>query len=324
MHGYENPEAMVGINVFELIAPEYRQMAAQNAQMTLEKGRITNIEYPMLRKDGTVFPAELNAALLRDPEGAPVTFIGITRDITERKQAMEAEKRLIQLKEDFIASVSHDLRTPLFSLVGYLDLLRNGKVNDPNVRTEFLNRSAEDVDRLMDMVNELLDISRLENKALTLNVQHVDISELISKVVDSFRERAKASRISLKSPSRGPSLPAEVDPERMRRVLANLVENAIKFSPEGGEIQVKGALDKENVTIQVSDKGCGISPEDCSKIFDKFYQANSTRSSNRSGTGLGLFIAKQIVEAHGGAIAVSSKIGVGSTFTMTIPVKKRM
>ncbi len=322
LHGYDNPEAMYGINAFELIAPEHRQLAAQNAQLTLEKGNITNIEFTMLRKDGTRFPAELNAAILRDTDGIPVTFIGITRDITERKRAIEAEKRLLQLKEEFMASVSHDLRTPLFSLIGYLDLLRNGKVTDNATQNEFLNRAAEDVARLMDMVNEMLDVSRLENKCLTLNIEQVDLGEVILEVLQSFRERANARRISLRSTSMEPALIAEVDRLRMRRVLSNLVENALKFSKDGGDIRVSGECRNGNVTIQVIDSGCGIPPDDCSKVFEKFYQVNSTLASNRSGTGLGLYITKQIVDAHGGSIDVSSRLGVGSTFTITIPVKK--
>jgi PAS domain S-box-containing protein len=324
LHGYENPEAMYGLNVFELIAPEDRELAGQNSQRTLEKGSITNIEYTMLRKDGTRFPAELSAALIRDNEGAPGTFIGITRDITERMRAMEAEKELIQSKEEFIASVSHDLRTPLFSLNGYLDLLRNGKVNDPIVQNEFLTRADKDVHRLMDMVNELLDVSRLESNRLVLNWEEVDLGIVILEVLQSFREQANGRQISLTSVPLEPSLIAEVDPSRMRRVLANLVDNAIKFSNVGGDILVSGESRNGSITIQVIDQGCGIPTEDCSRVFEKFYQVSHTLTKNRFGTGLGLYISKQIIEAHGGSIGVESQVGHGSTFTITIPVKKRM
>ena len=139
--GFENSESMHGINVFELVAPEERQLTAQNAQKTLETGSVTNTEYTMLRKNGDYFPAELSAALIRDAEGTPAAFIVVMRDITERMRAMEAEKQLLKLKEEFIANVSHDLRTPLFSLMGYIDLLRNGKVNDTDVQNECLTRA---------------------------------------------------------------------------------------------------------------------------------------------------------------------------------------
>jgi PAS domain S-box-containing protein len=324
LHGYENPQAMGGLNVFELIAPEDRQLAEQNAKKTLKVGNITNIEYTMLRKDGSRFPAELSAALIRDTEGAPATFIGITRDITERLRAIEAEKRLIQLKEEFIASVSHDLRTPLFSLNGYLDLLRNGKVNDAEVQKEFLTRASKDVDRLMEMVNELLDISRLESNRLVLNWEEVDLGTVILEVLQSLQEQANTKRISLMSAPLDSSLIAEADPVRMRRVLSNLVENAIKFSDVDGNILVSGKSQNGNITIQVIDQGCGIPIEDCARVFDKYYQVSNTLIKNRFGTGLGLYIAKQIVEAHGGSIGVESQLGNGSTFSVTIPVKKWM
>jgi PAS domain S-box-containing protein len=322
LHGYDNPKAMYGINVFELIAPEDRQLAVKNAQKTLEEGHVTNIEYKMLRKDGSRFPAELSAALICDKDGAPANFIAITRDVTERFQAIEAEKRLLLLKEEFIASLSHDLRTPIFSLIGYLDLLRNGKVNDSDVQLEFLTRASKDVDRLKVLVNELLDTSRLESNFLVLNWEEVDLNAVINQVLESFQEQAKAKRISLKSAPWGKPLIAEVDPSRMQRVLANLVENAIKFSYKGGEIIVTVELINSTITINVSDDGCGISPEDCLMVFDKFYQVRHTLKQNKFGTGLGLFISKQIVEAHGGSLTVKSQLGIGSTFTITIPVKK--
>ncbi len=288
LHGYENPEAMSDLNVFELIAPEDRQLAMQNAQKTLEGGNVTNVEYIMLRKDGSRFPAELSAALIRDTEGAPATFIGITRDITERMRAMDAEKRLIQLKEEFIASVSHDLRTPLFSLIGYLELLRDGKVNDTEVQNEFLMRASKDVDRLIDMVNELLDVSRLESNHLALHWEEVDLGAVIREVLQSFREQANGRRISLTSAPPDLSLITEADLSRMRRVLANLVENAIKFSDLDEDILVTGESRNGNLTIDVIDQGCGIPSEECSRVFDKFYQVSHSLTKNRFGTGLGV------------------------------------
>jgi PAS domain S-box-containing protein len=324
LHGYDYPEDMLGINVFDLVAPDDRQLVVQNTQKTLDVGRVTNAEYNLLRKDGSLFLAEISSALLCDSEGAPSGFIGITRDITELKHAIEAEKRLIKLKEDFMASVSHDLRTPLFSLMGYLDLLRNGKVNDPNVQDEFLIRASKDVNRLLDMVNDLLDFSRLESEHLVLNLEEVDLGPVILEVLQSFRGQADARRISLTSGPIDPALIAEVDLSQMRRVLVNLVENAIKFSEAGGEVLVTGESMNGNITINIIDQGCGIPTEDCSRIFEKYYQVSQTLNKNTSGIGLGLYISKQILEAHGGFISVKSQLGAGSTFTLTIPVMKRM
>jgi PAS domain S-box-containing protein len=323
LHGYDSPEAMVGINVYELVAPDERQLAALNTQKTLEEAKVMNIEYTLLRKDGSHFPAEISSALLRDATGAPTGFIGIIRDITERKQAVEAESRLTKLREEFIASASHELRTPLFSLLGYLDLLLKGKVNNYDVQHEFLTRASKDGYRLLDMVNELLDFSLLESEHLVLNWEKVDLGAVIIEMLHSFREKADARSISLKFTTMDPSLIAEVDPSRMRRVLENLVENAIKFSEKGGEILLTGESMNGNVFINVIDRGCGIPNEDFSRIFEKYYQVSHNRTENTFGIGLGLYIAKKIVEAHGGSISVKSRLGAGSTFTITIPVENR-
>ncbi|OGO27592.1 MAG: hypothetical protein A2136_06345 [Chloroflexi bacterium RBG_16_54_11] len=323
LYGYESPAIMQGLRADQLIVPEERDLVVQNNQRLLEEGNIKNTEYSMLRQDGSSFPAEVNASIIRDNEGKPVSIITITQDITERKQAREEEKRLIKLKEEFISSVSHDLRSPLFSLMGYLDLLRKGKVVVARTQKEFLTRAAEDGNRLLDMVNELLDISRLEAGHLTLNWEKVDLGLVIENVIKSFTEQANAWQIPLVTTSTVPSLIAEVDPARIRRVLSNLVENALKFSKAGESISVTGELDHGNICIRVSDHGCGISLEDCGKIFDKFYQVDKNKKINASGTGLGLYISRQLIEAHGGTISVNSQEGVGSTFTVTIPVERR-
>jgi PAS domain S-box-containing protein len=324
LHGYPSPEAMLGINVYELIAPQDRRLAAVNAKKTLDEARIINIEYTLLRKDGSHFPAELSAALLRDAAGAPAGFIGITRDITERKQVIEAEKRLSKLREEFIASVSHELRTPLFSLLGYLDLLLSGKVNHADVQKEFLTRASKDANRLLDKVNELLDFSLLESEHLTLNLEKVDLSVIIVDLLHAFQEQAQSRQISLKFTPLDSSLVAEVDPSRMRRVLENVVENAFKFSEVGGTVLVTGESADDNIIINVFDQGCGIPEEEISRIFEKYYQVGHTNTENVYGLGLGLYIAKQIIEAHRGTISVKSQLGAGSTFTIIIPTKKRM
>jgi len=322
MHGYDNPEEMIGINVYELVVPADRQLAGLNTQKTLNEGRVMNAEYSLVRKDGSHFPAEISAVLLRDAAGAPTGFIGTTRDTTERIRALEAEKRLIKLREEFISSVSNDLRNPLFSLMGYLDLLRSGKVNDSNLHNEYLLRATKDANRLLGMVNELLDFSLSESQSLALNYAKVDLVALVQDVLQSFREQADARRISLKYAPKDPSLIADVDLSRMRRMLINLVENAIKFSEMDDKVLVKVESLNGNAILNVIDQGCGIPNEDYSKIFEKYYQVNHSPNKNTFGMGLGLYIATLIVEAHGGTITVESKLNTGSKFTITVPVNK--
>jgi PAS domain S-box-containing protein len=322
LHGYENPEDLLGMNVFDLVLPSDRQLAEMNAQKTLNEGRVINAEYTLVRKDGGRFPAEISAALLRDATGAPAGFIGITRDTTERLRALDAEKRLIKLREEFIASVSNDLRNPLFSLMGYVDLLRNGKMQDYDLLNEYLFRASKDANRLLGMVNELLDFSLSENQDLALNYTRVDLVALVQDVVGSFRELAEARRVSLRYVPKDPELIADMDLSRMRRVLINLVENAIKFSEMDDKILVKVESANGNALISVIDQGCGIPKDDFSRIFEKYYQVNHSPNKNTFGMGLGLYIARHIVDAHGGSIAVESKLNTGSKFTVTIPINK--
>ena len=322
LHGYGSPDEMIGINVFELVVAGDRQLAEQNTQKTLKEGRVMNAEYTLVRKDGSQFPAEISAALLRDSSGSPAGFIGSTRDTTERTRALEAESRLIKLREEFIASVSNDLRNPLFSLMGYLDLLRSGKVNDLSLHNEYLLRATKDANRLLGMVNELLDFSLSESQSLALNYAKVDLVALVQDVLQSFREQADARRISLKYAPKDPSLIADVDLSRMRRVLINLVENAIKFSEMDDKVLVKVESLDGNAVINVIDQGCGIPKEDYAKIFEKYYQVNHNPNKNTFGMGLGLYIASLIAEAHGGSITVDSKLNTGSKFTVSVPVNR--
>ncbi len=171
LHGYANPEAMLGIDVFKLVVPSDRRQAALNTQKTLNENRVSNAEYTMLRRDGSQFPAEISTAVLRNNAGAPTGFISITRDITERKKAIEAEKQLVMMEKEFISSVSHELRIPLVSLMEYLDLVLKREVTDSFIQVEFLMQASVDASRMLDMVDELSDFSLLENERLTLNLE---------------------------------------------------------------------------------------------------------------------------------------------------------
>ncbi len=322
LHGYESAEAMIGTHVLKLVVPADRQQAVLNTNKTLNEGRVTNAEYSMLRKDGSHFPAEFSTALIRNTAGVPTGFIGITRDLSERRHAIEAENRLGIIKEEFLSSVSNQLRTPLLSLMGFLDLLRNEKISIAEVQNKFLARASGDANRLLDLVNELLDFSLIESERLTLNRESVDLSRIIKEVVQSEHELAEARRITLAYTPMDAPLSTEVDLARLRRVLHILLENAINSSPKDGKVFVTGKSMNDTIIINVIDEGSGISPADCERIFDKYYQFDQANNQKFPGTGLGLYIAKQVVEAHGGTLTVSSQLQAGSTFTITLPTKK--
>jgi PAS domain S-box-containing protein len=323
LHGYEKPEAMLGLHLFKLYAPEDRQQAVTNTQKTLNEGRVINAECTLRRKDGSQFPAEISTVLIRNTGGTPTGFFSIAQDITDRKQAIESEKQYVMLKEDLISRVSHELRSPLLSLMGYLDLLRNGKVNDPDKWNEFLTRASKDAHRLLDLGDELSDFSLAEKERLTLDWEKADLIKLITDVLQSLRDEANVRRISLSFAPMNPSLEADVDPARMRRVMVKLVENAIKSSKADGKVFVTGKSMNGNIIINVIDEGSGISVEECSKIFNKYYHAEYSTQNNSNGMGFGLYIAKRIVEAHRGTLTVGSQLGAGTTFSIKIPANKR-
>lgn len=322
LHGYENAEAMIGTHILKLIIPADRQLAATNTQKTLNEGRITNTEITMLRKDGSRFPAEFSTALIRNTAGTPTGFIGITRDISEQKHAIQAENRLGVLKEEFLSSVANELRTPLLSLMGFLDLLRAGKVSDVDEQNKLLTRASKDANLLLDLVNELLDFSLVESGRLSLKLENVDLSKIIDEVSQSLQDQAKVKQISLTFTPMNTNLIADADPLRLRRVITKLVENAFKFSTTGGKVFITGKLMNDTIIINVIDEGRGISAEECERIFDKYYKLDQAPGQGISGIDKGLYIEKQIIEAHGGTLTVSSQLRAGSTFTITLPAKR--
>jgi len=204
----------------------------------------------------------------------------------------------------------------------YLDLVQNGKAKDSFRQNEFLTHASMDASRILDLVDELLDFSLLESEHLKLNVEKVDLARVITDVLQSSQEQANAKQVFLLSAPMDSALVADVDPARMQRVLSKLMDNAIKFSEKDDKVLVTGKSMNDKIIINVIDEGCGISLEDSNRIFEKYAQFNHSIDTDSHGMGVGLYISKQIVEAHGGTLTVSSQLGAGSTFTISIPVIK--
>jgi len=243
----------------------------------------------------------------------------IVSDITGRVQAEEAQRELLRLKEEFLARVSHELRTPLFAIQGFVNLLLRDKVRDPTIQREFLNRIAEQTGRLTTLVENLLDVSELERGALTLRKTQVKIQEIAQRVVQEMGDIAQERAIAIMA--RVPPLPIIMaDPDRIEQVLVHLIGNALKFTPRGGQVVVVGYMAKGAVVVQVRDTGIGIPPEAMPYLFSKFYQVDGSSTRRAGGTGLGLYLCKLIVEAHGGEIWAESKPNRGSTFNFTLPL----
>ena len=249
---------------------------------------------------------------VRDDEGHFWGRVLVLHDVTR-------ERQLDQLKEEFVSSVSHELRTPLQSIKGFVELLRKGKVKDPVVQREFLTRAAQDADRLMALVNDLLDMSRIEAGRLQLELTDVDMSALIAETLQSLEGLAGEKGVSVTYTSSDTPVMVKADRHLLQQVLVNLVGNAIKFTDAHRSIQVMEEVGNRHVMIEVADQGPGIPAEALPRLFEKFYQAESSAKRTGRGTGLGLYISKRIIEAHGGRIDVRSEPGRGSTFFFVLP-----
>jgi two-component system phosphate regulon sensor histidine kinase PhoR len=227
-------------------------------------------------------------------------------------------RRLEMVRRDFISNVSHELRTPLASLKALVETLQEGALEDPPAARRFLTRMDTEIDTLTQMVQVLLELSRIESGRVPLELKPVTPLALLTPAVERMRLQAERAGISLRMEC-PPDLPqVQADAGRMEQVLVNLLHNAVKFTPPNGEIVVSAYPQDQMVVFTVKDTGVGIAPEDLPRIFERFYKADRARSSG--GTGLGLSIARHMVEAHGGRIWAESEVGSGSTFYFSLPV----
>ncbi|MFQ6015166.1 MAG: GAF domain-containing protein [Anaerolineae bacterium] len=251
---------------------------------------------------------------VKDLAGEIIGQVKVVHDITR-------ERELDQMKSDFLSTVSHELRTPLFSIQGFVKLLKDGKVPDTATQQEFLTIVNEQVEHLTRLVNDLLDLSRLDTgRPLKIEKQLVTMDGIVEGAVAKLRPMAQEKGISLAAGIAPTLPPVEADPQRLEQVITNLVENGIKFTPEQGEVEVTVKVKEMELLIQVRDTGIGIPPDALPRVFDRFYQVDHSTTRRAGGTGLGLHITKEIVEAHGGRIWAESTPGEGSTFSFTLPL----
>lgn len=227
-------------------------------------------------------------------------------------------RHLETVRRDFISNISHELRTPLASLKALTETLQDGALEDEKVANRFLNRMEIEVDSLSLMVQELLELSRIESGRVPLELESVNPAALIDSGVDRLSLQAERSGLSLEIECNQSTPNVRADFSRMEQVLVNLLHNSIKFTPEGGTITISCFENEDKVVISVADTGEGISAEDFPRIFERFYKADQARSGG--GTGLGLAIAKHLIEAHGGEIWAESTEGRGSTFNFSLPI----
>ena len=239
--------------------------------------------------------------------------------VEEQKQEMEKQKIWAEYRRNFMGDVSHELKTPIFNIQGYIETLLDGAVDEPHINRHFLQKASKNVDRLQTIINDLETISRLESGDSMLELRTFDIKKLVEEVFEELEIKAAARNVALifkEGAQQG--FKVKADREKVHQVLINLVHNAIKYGKNNGYIKLSFYDMERQILIEVADNGGGISKEHLPHLFDRFYRVEKSRSRNAGGTGLGLAIVKHIIEAHQQTIHVRSSVEMGSTFGFTL------
>jgi len=242
----------------------------------------------------------------------------------QRKEEIEVLKNNEAYRKEFLQNLSHEFKTPIFAIQGYVDTLLNGALENPDVNKKFLSSTSRNIDRLVNLVDDLDEISKLEMGQLVLNKKNFIIQDLIREVFESLSIKADEKQLRLHI-KKGCEFPLVVfaDKEKIRQVLINLIDNAVKYGKVNGEIEASAyKIDGKRILIEISDDGQGIGEEHLDRIFERFYRTDLARSRKVGGSGLGLSICKHIIEAHNQTIHVRSTLDVGTTFGFTLESKK--
>ncbi len=241
--------------------------------------------------------------------------VEISAYATRKQQEIDELKKLESYRREFLANVSHELKTPIFATQGFIHTLIDGAVDDKNVRDKFLEKAARSLDGLNALVQDLLTLSQMETGDIKMHYEKFDLVELTQEVFEQLEDKALAKKMRLKFEKQyDKPILAYADRQRISQVMINLVDNAIKYGNEGGKVIVELEPDKEHIAVMVKDDGPGIEPEHLKRIFERFYRIEKSRSKDKGGTGLGLAIVKHIVEAHKSKVSVTSKAGKGTQF----------
>jgi two-component system, OmpR family, phosphate regulon sensor histidine kinase PhoR len=242
---------------------------------------------------------------------------------TLKQKEIDELKKLEAFRKEFIADVSHELKTPIFAAQGFVHTLLDGAVNDKNVRVKFLKKAAKSLDGLDDLVQDLLTLSHLETGDIKMHFEQMDLRKLCEEVVEQFEEKTEKKNIQVKVlADHHPKILVHADWKRISQVMTNLVSNAIKYSTDDSEVTVTFDVGKKNVTTFVSDSGEGIPASHLARIFERFYRVDKSRSREKGGTGLGLAIVKHILDGHNTKAEVQSTVGKGSVFSFKLPKVK--
>ena len=308
-----NPDEVLNTSILDLLSLgddyDLRSLITEVPELTIDS-QDENGEYISLR---------VRFALIRRESGFISGLVAVLHDTTEQDKE-ERERRL------FVSNVSHELRTPLTSVKSYLEALDDGALSEP-VAPDFVKVSLNETNRMMRMVTDLLSLSRIDNETSQLDIELTNFTAFITFILNRFDKIKSQSQEDTKKYELIREYPitpiwVEIDTDKMTQVIDNILNNAIKYSPDGGKIKVGMKTTDAQLIISISDEGLGIPKKDLPRIFDRFYRVDKARSRAQGGTGLGLAISKEIVKQHKGFIWAKSEYGKGSTFTIVLPYDK--
>lgn len=330
--GYAYGEA-VGHNCRFLQGEEHAQPELDILRKALHEGTECRVILHNFRKDGTPFWNELHIAPIYEND-APAYYVGVQTDVTSRieaeKQAEELRSKLDERnrelealneeKNRFVGMAAHDLRNPLNNISTTAQLLEARAERDNQFdNASFLRQIRESADFMSDLILDMLDVSKIESGHMELQRESIDLARLVEQTLDMERHTAEPKQIVL-SPHLTPEICLRIDRRKILQVIDNLTSNAIKYSPPGSEVILELTADEDSALLRVIDQGCGIEPADQQRIFEPFGRIKENRpTGGESSTGLGLFISRSIIEAHGGSLLVESEADKGSIFTMQLP-----
>ncbi|WP_054023745.1 two-component system histidine kinase PnpS [Bacillus sp. FJAT-28004] len=309
-------EEVLGFSARELVGRHYAEAKQQYELSKMIQEGLKNKQH--LREEITFyFPEErlleLNLVPIH-PEGND--FSGVLLVL----QDVSAIRRLERMRSEFVANVSHELKTPITAVKGFAETLLGGAVNDEETARSFLQIIFDESDRLNRLIGDILELSKIESRRVPLIFSPVEVDTFVHKSIKLMESEAARKSIEL-SMNIEPGLYVEADEDRLRQIIMNLLSNGINYTPEGGRVSLKvEGIGDDHIRIQISDSGIGIPKKDLPRIFERFYRVDKARSRSSGGTGLGLSIVKHLIELHKGTITVTSDVGVGSTFTIELPV----
>ncbi len=313
LYGYTSLEA-IGRSIAILLPLEHVDEVPEHPERVQSGEFVDTYETVRQRKDGSVVEVSLATSPILGTGGRVVGESIIARDISDRRKSE-------QLRDEFLALVSHELRTPLSSIVAHIELLLDGLVDD-HLRRQFMEVIGRNSLRLERLVGDLLFVAQLESADLSLMMSEVDVVAVARESVEGVKLRAQKSGIDISLVLPDEELMLTGDPDRLGQALDNLLTNAIKYSPEGGSVSVRIFRRAGECVVEVEDRGVGILADEQEQLFDRFFRASAAVSLHIQGLGLGLLIVKRIVEGHGGRVSVSSVIGVGSKFSIALPLSQ--